>query len=174
MRKKWDSRMQFGLCRRSKIAKKASGCNSIDGMVRIKKAEDCNTRVKTDNFNLDEMSTYAILSFANLKSITTREKVFSIIKEAIIKDIDPFTKGPLGYSGVTQPMVNDLIGLVTTGKVSPKTKRKAMGLTTKEIDTLDNMRVISISASKTSEEREAILQLYKKIRGIQPIGQAKA
>lgn len=164
-KRNWDSRSQYGICRRSKLARKASGCNSIEGLMEIKKAEDCNTKVKTDSFNLDEMSTQAILAFARIKSRQLREEIFAIIKHSIINDIDPVTKKPLGYTGITEPMVRDLIELKTTGKIAPKPPKKTH-LTTRDIDLLDVIKARAIAASKTNGEKEAINALYRKIVGL--------
>jgi hypothetical protein len=165
MEKNWDSRNKYGKCRRNKINQKTSGCNSIEGMLEIKKAEDCNTKVKTDTFNLDEMSTQAILAFVRIKAHTVREKVFSIIKNAIVTDTDPFTHKPLGYCGITEPMVYDLIELTKTGKILPKAK-PAVPLTSRDIDLLDVVKGRAMAGSKTDGEKVAIETLYKKIRGI--------
>jgi len=165
IRKNWDSRMQYGQCRRSKLSKKASGCNSIEGLVNIKEAEECNRKVKTEDFCLDEMSTQAILTYKSIKDISTRDKVFSVIKRSIVNDIDPFTNKQLGYRGVTNGMVEDLIELVTTGKIAPKPK-PAIKLTQQEIELLDSMRICVMSKCKSEDERDKFLALYKKIRGI--------
>lgn len=167
MVKTWDSRLQYGVCRRSKLTKKASGCNSIDGLVDIQEAEACNRKIKTDTFSFDEMSTQAILAYKNIKEVATREKVFSIIKNSIVKDIDPLTDGPLGYRGVTERMVNDLIELVTTGKIAPKCKCKSLPvLSQSELELLDSMRICIMSKCKSEDEKDKFVALYKKIRGL--------
>jgi hypothetical protein len=62
-------------------------------------------------------------------------------------------------------MVEDLIELVTTGKIAPKPK-PAIKLTQQEIELLDSMRICVMSKCKSEDERDKFLALYKKIRGI--------
>jgi hypothetical protein len=159
------SRLPLGLCRRSKIKNKASGCNSIEGLLELKKAEDCNDRLKTVDFNFDEMSTQTILAFMKIKSHIVREKVFAIIKKAIITDTNPLTHRPLGFHSVTKPMLEDIIELVSTGKITPKPNPK-VSLTQREIELLDFMRIHALNACKADNEKDNIVSLIKKIRGI--------
>lgn len=169
MEKKY-SRLPLGQCRRTKIKHKTSGCNSIEGLLELKKAEDCNDRVKTEDFNLDEMSTQAILAFMRIKSRNVRENVFTKIKAAIVTDTDPFTHKMLGFHSVTYPMVEDLIELVVTGKVAPKVKPLTIApLTQDEITVLDELRKLALEKCKSETGKDAVVSLIKKLRGLKPI-----
>jgi hypothetical protein len=155
----------WGKCRRSKIKKGVSGCNSIQGFVDLKKAETISMNF-VDGINLDRMPTEAILTYDAIKTRSTKEKVALEIKKILESEVDPFTKKPLGFVGLHTRIVRDIIEFLETGNVSKKTSTQKQALNQSEIEVLDFMRITAIKSSDTEERKLAIVSLYKKIRGI--------
>lgn len=159
-------RNQYGTCRRNKIKTGTFGCNSIQGAMDIQQVEIYNSKVKTDNFNLDEMSTQAILAFVNLNT-GDRDKVLKILKKNIISDTHPITGKPLGVKGITERMVYQVIELATTGKVTPRSYGKQHSLfylTEDELDTLDIMKEYAIDSCDSPQTVIDIMELVDRIK----------
>jgi len=104
-------RFQWGICRRNKIKTGTFSCNSIAGALEIQKVEIFNSKIATDGFNLDEISTKAIMTFIDLPTIE-RDRVLEVIKEIVTTDTDIFTGRPLGVKGVTEKMARQIIAYV--------------------------------------------------------------
>ena len=112
-------RFQWGICRRNKIKTGTFSCNSINGAFDIQKAEIFNSKIATDGFNLDEISTKAIMTFIDLPTIE-RDRVLEVIKEIVTTDTDILTGKPLGVKGVTEKMARQIIAYV---KISNRNSR---------------------------------------------------
>ena len=101
-------RFQWGICRRNKIKTGTFSCNSIDGALDIQKVEIFNSKISTDEFNLDEISTRAVMTFIDLPT-KERDHVIAVIKEIMTTDTDIFTGKPLGVKGVTEKMARQIV-----------------------------------------------------------------
>jgi hypothetical protein len=111
-------RFQWGICRRNKIKTGTFSCNSIGGALDIQKVEIFNSRISTDDFNLDEISTRAIMSFIDLPT-KERDHVLAVIKEIVTKDVDVFTGRPLGVKGITEKMAKQIVSHVKISSRNP-------------------------------------------------------
>lgn len=112
-------RFQWGICRRNKIKTGTFSCNSIAGALEIQKVEIFNSKIATDGFNLDEISTKAIMTFIDLPT-RERDHVLEVIKEIVTTDTDIFTGRPLGVKGVTEKMARQVIAYA---KISNRNSR---------------------------------------------------
>lgn len=111
-------RFQWGICRRNKIKTGTFSCNSIGGALDIQKVEIFNSKIATDDFNLDEISTKAIMTFIDLPT-KERDHVLAVIKEIVTTDTDIFTGRPLSVKGVTEKMARQIVAHVKINSRNP-------------------------------------------------------
>jgi hypothetical protein len=100
-----------------------------------------------------------------------KQKVFAMIIDAIKTDSNPFTKEVWGDDheyGLTYPVVCDMIKFVRTGR-GPKahqTIKPRFRLSLSEVELLDWMRKRALDACDTETKKNAVVALYRKIRGV--------
>lgn len=150
----------WGRCRRAKIKRGVSGCNSIQGFVNLKKAEAISMNFDP-TFNLDRMPTEAILWYGGINPRNLKEKVAIRIKEIIESEQDPFTGKPLGFVGLHTSLLKQVVEYIETGKVAPK--QNGNRLTSRDVDLLAVVFERGIAGSKTPGEKDAIKALRKKV-----------
>jgi len=148
---------------------KDSLCVVSRKMNNIAKVENLSTELfMKHSFNLNHMSTEAILVYIYIKDPALKLKVLKKMEIALKTDICPITGGKFGYYGLTERIMKDLVELCDTGGIAPK-PRPAIPLSTRDIDMLAVMKSRAIAASKTDGERAAIASLHNKILGIASI-----
>jgi len=154
-------RPTFGKCRRTKIKEKSAPCNSLEGMDDLREAEVVNTKVKTDDFNLDQVATEAILRFSRIKDRKLNQAVFAMIKTTLQEDVHPFTKAPLGRIPMPLSLVKDIIEFCSTGAVAPKTPSKRVRLDQETIDIITYLRSCGITCAKAQTNGTKVDQITK-------------
>jgi hypothetical protein len=155
---------EYGLCRR-RLIKYGTCAKNPAKAVRTMEAEKFNDLVKDKTFDLDWMSTRAVLLIKNYPKADIREHLLKCVRKSFETETDPITKKPMGGRGITEPMLLDLIELKLTGKIAPKPK-PIIKLSQSELELLDSMRICIMSKCKSEDEKDKFVALYKKIRGL--------
>jgi hypothetical protein len=81
-------------------------------------------------------------------------------KNILKNKIDPRTHKKLNKYGITKPMIKWLVG------ISENKSKHMVLLNQKELETLDTMRIAALAICETEQEKDNIVKLIKKIRGI--------
>jgi len=154
-------RPTFGKCRRTKIKEKSAPCNSLEGMDDLREAEVVNTKVKTEDFNLDQVATEPILMFSRIKDRKLNQAVFAMIKKSLIEDKNPFADAPLARIPMPLSLVRDIIEYCKTGSVTPKIPTKRIKLDKETIDLITYLKGCGLTCAKARSDGVKVDQITK-------------
>ena len=155
------NRPTFGKCRRTKIHEKSAPCNSLEGMDDLREAEVVNNKVKTDDFNLDQVATEAILRFSRIKDRKLNQAVFAMIKKTLIEDINPFTKTPLARIPMPLSLVVDIISFCANGEIVPRIPTKRVKLTEENIKIIEYLKQCGLKCAQAKDDTIKVDQIGK-------------
>jgi hypothetical protein len=127
----------------------------------LREAEVVNTKVKTEDFNLDQVATEAILRFSRIKDRKLNQAVFAMIKTALRDDINPFTKAPLGRIPMPLSLVKDIMEYCETGAVTPKIPSKRVRLNQETVSIIKYLKQCGLTCANARKDGTKLEQIVE-------------